>query len=194
MKSSSLPATTVKQHLLLIGLTFAGVFLVMYFVQTRKVMPRIKTLTLELADARQQLAYQQSQLATREAMDLPAMQKAVVEAREKLRTVQIGDMKDGRPFLDASDQPKVAAFQSLISNCAVENRLFIQKHSALNESDRKLKDMIVRGLEVRGTFSNLHRFIQALGELPHRVIILSLEISLDPKIPGRLNAVLRYSV
>lgn len=186
--------TTAKQHVLLICLCFAGVFLMMYFVQTRKITPRIRELTLQLADVRQQLSYQQNQLATREAMDLPAMQKAVADAREKLRTVQIGDIKDGPAFLDATDQPKVASFQSLISSCAVKNRLSIQKHSAINDSDKKLKEMIVRGLEVRGTFNDLHHFIEALGELPYRVVILSLEISLDPEVKGRLNAVLRYSV
>jgi Tfp pilus assembly protein PilO len=194
MKPSVITPAIIKQHVLLICLVFAGTFLALYFIQTRKVTPLIKSLTIENASARQQLAYQQNQLATRQAMDLPAMRRAVDEARERLRTAKIGEVKGGPPFLDATNQPKVAAFQSLISNCAVENRLFIRKHSALNEADKKLKDMIVRGLEVRGTFKDLHRFIEALGELPHRVIILSLEISLDPQAPGRLNAVLRYSV
>lgn len=194
MKPLSTTPAVIKQHVLLICLAFAGTFLALYFIQTRKITPRIKTLTIENASARQQLAYQQNQLATRQAMDLPAMRQAVANAREKLRTAKIGEVKGGPPFIDATNLPKVAAFQSLISNCAVENRLFIRKHSALNETDRKLKDMIVRGLEVRGSFVDLHRFIEALGELPHRVIILSLEISLDPQVKGRLNAVLRYSV
>lgn len=194
MKPPSMPEATVKQHALLIGLAVLGTLLALYFIQTRTVMPRVKTLTFELADAKQQLAYQQSQLATRQAMDLPTMRTAVAEAREQLRTAQIGGVTDGQPFLDAADHPKVAAFQSQISNCAVGHRLFIRKHSAVVETDRKLKDMIVRNLEVSGTYGNLQKFIDALGKLPYRIIVLSLEVSHDPDTPGRLTAVLRYSV
>lgn len=195
LKSNSAASTiTTKQHVLLLVLTVLGSFLAMYFLQTRKITPTIKALTVELVNSRQQLSYLQNQLATREAMDLPAMRIAVEKAREKLRTVQLGGQLDGPPFIDSANQPKVAAFQSSISSCASAHRLFIKKHSAITETDPKLKDMIVRSIELRGRFSDLHQFVQALADLPYRVVVLSLEIAVDPQVPGRLNAVLRYSV
>ena len=194
MTSPFITTVTVKQHVLLLCLTLAGVCLALFLIQSHKVTPTIKDLTIELATVNQQLAYQQSRLATREAMDLPSMRRAVGDAREKLRTAEIGGVIKGAPFLDATNLSKVAAFQSLISTCAVENHLFIKKHGAVTEPDQKLKDMIVKSLEVRGKFSDLHQFIRVLENLPNRVVILSIEIALDPQYPGHLNAVMRYSV
>ncbi len=186
--------TTPRQHALLILLLLAGGGLVLYFVKTRQIDPRILSLKRSIAEQRLQIDHLETQLAAREAMDLPAMRAAVAEAREKLRTVEIAGVDDGAPFLDVRLQPEVAAFQANLSRRAVESQLVIQRHSAVEESDPRFEGLVIRELEVKGRFQQLLRFVGSLGDLPHRLVVLSLDLQIDTERPGQLRTVLRYSL
>ncbi len=191
MKSGT---TTPRQHALLIFLLLAGGGLVLYSVKDKQIDPRILSQKRSIAEQRLQIDHLETQLAAREAMDLPAMRAAVAEARERLRTVEIAGVDDGAPFLDVRLQPEVAAFQANLSRRAVESQLAIQRHSAVEESDPRFEGLVIRELEVHGRFQHLLRFIGSLHDLPHRLVVLSLDLQIDTERPGQLRTVLRYSL
>lgn len=188
------PAATYRQHLILIGLLLVGALLLGYYMRTRQVQPRLNQFSAQAGQARQQLSYLESQLATRQAMDLPAMRQAVLEAETQLRTAQLSGERQGRPFINTRSQADVAAFQAQISRTVAQHHLSILQHASVVSTDARLSDLIVRDLTLRGRFNDVTSLIDALGELPHRVVILSLDLIQDTAAPGLLRASLRYSL
>lgn len=184
----------MKQHITLLVIAIIGVFLILYFIQTRSVMPRQLQLDAQIRNSRHQLSQLQTQLATREAMDLPTMREALAKAQETLRTVQISGSTEGPPFLSDHEFSKIASFQSQISDLAAQNRLYILNHTSINSTDSKLQELILRELHVRGSFMDFLNFIESLGSLPYRTIVIKIEIEVDPDNPTELISMLRYSV
>lgn len=185
-----------SKHLLLLILTVCVVALGLYLVQTRIITPRQTNLKRLNLQETQRLEYAQNQLAARQAIDLPAMRTEVEKGREKLRTVQIsGGSDDGVPFINSKALGDVAAFHGLISRQALASRLRIHRHASVTSAtDSRLSDLLVRDLEVQGRFADIASFVEALKTLPHRIVILSLDLGPDVTMPGSLRVILRYSV
>ena len=192
-KSSS---ASQRQHLLLIVLTLCGATLVLYFVQTRSIKPRLNQQKRINQEETQRLDYMRTQLAARQAIDLPAMRTEVEKARASLRTAQVsGGNGEGAPFINSRALGDVAAFYGTISRQAIASRLRIHKHASVSAStDPRLTDLLVRDLEVQGRFPDILNFVEALKDLPHRIVVLSLDLGQELGQPGYLRVVLRYSV
>jgi len=183
-----------QQHVVLILLISVSISLAAAYRHTRIQKPRIQTTENECIRLQQETARMTAQIQARQQQDLPSLQIAVSEVRQRLRTVELTGETDGAPLVNARSQPQVAAFQALISRTAETHGLAVVRHAAVSAPGPELSNLVVRDLEISGRFAAIISYIQSLGSLPNRIIILSLDLSIEPTTPGNLRVVLRYSV
>jgi hypothetical protein len=185
---------TPRQHLILIAAVLALSALALYFAHRKSIAPRIETARKALRDDEARLDFVKRDLASRQQPDVEAMRRAVLDAEGRLRGVKIEGSGTAGRFISTRPASELAAFLGSISTEARRRGLDIARHSAVNAPNALLKDLIIRELEVTGSFGAVAAFIEHLPALPYRVLILKTQLDHKPDAFEPLRAVIRFSL
>ncbi len=187
-------AVTPRQHLILIAAAFALTALALYFFHRKSIAPRLEIARAALRDDEARLDFMKRDLASRQAPDVAAMRQAVLDATGRLRGVKIEGSGSAGRCISTRPASELAAFLGSISTEARRHGLAIARHSAVQSPNARLKELVIRELEVTGSFGAVAAFIEKLPALPYRVLILKTQLDHKPDDLEPLRAIIRFSL
>jgi hypothetical protein len=188
---------TPAHHAALIFIVCAGALLLGYFLVQKRLAPELKSARSNVESARREIAETRRFVASTDSPDIDDLHQKISEKEALVRTFAFQQEGDGGlPFVNATDRQNVERLMAQLLGVARGQQLTVRANEPKRgqEIDPRFARLVTRQLKLEGTFQQLYGFLSRLRALPHRVLVLDLQVKEVAEMPGLLDINLVLSV
>ncbi|MCH2060611.1 MAG: hypothetical protein MK183_08275 [Verrucomicrobiales bacterium] len=169
---------TPLHHAGMMFAVFGAVILASSTYSAKQLDPELDELTVDLEDKKNNIAYLERYIKSKDSPDISVLRQRIAEAEQKLRELNFRAV-GGKPFVNTAKEENAESLLGVVAQRArARGIIFDENLSAdMGRLGKQFDGLSNRKLKFSGGFQQLYGLIQDINAMPYRIMILDLSIS-----------------